>query len=225
MTYLQLVNEVLALLREDAVTSINESDYSTLISKFVNRAKHKVENSWEWQRLRTTIQVATVSGSYAYSLTGAGKRYKILLDEETNRADVWNDTDDCFLQQAMSTSWMSKMLNDNNVTNNQPNYFDINGYDSNYDPIVNLYPIPDGVARTINFNLYIPQEDLVLTSDVLIVPDQPVILQAYLYALSERGEDNGTYYQETREEARHFLADEITRDSTNLKNRDVWVSV
>ena len=158
MTYLELVNEVLALLREDSVASVTETDYSILIGKFINRAKYKVENVWEWQRLRNTIRITTSSGTYSYSLTGGGKRFK-LLQKLDGSFDVFNDTDDVYLEKAYSTGWMSMMLNYNNQVNSKPGYFDINGYDGSYDPIVDLYPIPDA-NYTINFNAYIPQADL-----------------------------------------------------------------
>lgn len=222
MTYLEIVNEVLERLREDAVTAISGNDYAELIGTFVNKAKEKVENTWEWQRLRSTIQVTTSSGVYAYSLTGAGKRFKVLWDNRYNLPDVFNDTDDMFLQAAPSGSWMSSRLNADNTQNQQPMYYDINGYDTNYDPIINLFPIPDSVERVINVNLYIPQTKLASDSTVMICPDRPVIEYAYLYALSERGEDNGTFYQEQREDAKIFLGEEVAREATFYPDSLQW---
>lgn len=222
MTYLEIVNEVLERLREDPVTAVSENDYSTLIGNFVNKAKEKVENAWTWQRLRTTIQVTTSSGVYAYSLTGAGKRFKVLWDNESDMPDVFNDTDDMFLRPAPSGKWMSSRLNEDNIQNQQPTVYDINGYDASYDPVVNLYPVPDSVTRVINFNLYVPQEKLTADATVLLCPDRPVIEYAYLYGLSERGEDNGTFYQEQKEEAKTFLGEEIDREYMMYPDNTVW---
>ena len=39
MTYLQLVNAVMRRLREEEITTVDESDYAKLIGDFVNDAK------------------------------------------------------------------------------------------------------------------------------------------------------------------------------------------
>lgn len=220
MTYLELVNELLALLREDEVSTVTENDYSTLISKFVNRAKYKVENAWTWSRLRSTIRIETTASVNSYGLTGAGKRYKILTDND-GKYDVWNDTEDYHIKKAPSSAWMSAMLNDDNLQTGDPIWFDINGYDENYDPIMDFYPVPE-TTQYINVNMYIPQAALSADTDVLIVPDEPVIMEAYLMALRERGEDKGTGYMEQREEARIILSDEITRDAEHFPEEVTW---
>mgnify|MGYP003675312696 FL=1 len=48
MTYLEIVNSVLVRLREEEVTSLDENDYSKLISRLVNVTKNEVENAWNW---------------------------------------------------------------------------------------------------------------------------------------------------------------------------------
>lgn len=222
MTYLEMTNEVLERLREDAVAAVTDDDYSKLIGNFINKAKEKVERTWDWQRLRTTIQVTTVAGTFSYALTGAGKRYRILYDNATNMPDVFNDTEDMFLHAAQSARWMSARLNENNQQNGQPMYFDVNGYDVNHDPIINFYPIPDGVERVINVSMYIPQTKLTLDADILVCPDRPVLEYAYLYALSERGEDNGTFYQEQREDAKESLGDEVAREASFYPETLQW---
>ena len=63
MTYLQLVNSVLRRLREDEITTVNETDYSKLVGDFVNDAIQVVENSSDWTALRTTVTVNTVAGT------------------------------------------------------------------------------------------------------------------------------------------------------------------
>jgi len=222
MTYLQLVNDILQRLREDTVTSVSDNEYSKLIGIYINRAKEKVENAWQWQRLRSTIQVVTSSGVYAYSLTGAGKRFQVLWDNATNSPDVFNDTDDVFLHPAPSGKWMSSKLNENNLQQQRPHYYDINGYDASFDPVVNLFPIPDSTTRTINFNLYIPQSKLAVDTTVMICPDRPVLEYAYLYSISERGEDNGTFYQEQRADAQVFLSEDIEREVMSYPDSLQW---
>jgi len=83
-TYLQAVNDVLVRLREEEVSTVTETSYSSLIGKFVNDAKRQIEDSYEWNILGTTVVVTTVAATSSYSLTGAGQKFRV--------QDVINDT-------------------------------------------------------------------------------------------------------------------------------------
>ena len=63
MTYLDLINGVLRRLREDTVTTANETDYSQLVGEFVNDAKKQVELAHKWSALRTTVTLSTNVGT------------------------------------------------------------------------------------------------------------------------------------------------------------------
>jgi len=223
MTYLELINEVMIMMREDEVATWNETAYSKLIGHFVNKAKHIVESSWTWHRLRTTVSITTVANTYAYTLTGAGKKFR-LLERKDGKPDVLNNTEDTWLNAAPSQAWMTLMLNQNNNTPSSPEWFDFNGYDSNDDPIINLYPIPDG-GDTILFNLFIPQAKLAADATKLVVPDEPVIELAYLFALEERGEDAGTVSDRIEQIKNGMLADAITFDAELANDELVWREV
>ena len=89
MTFLQLVNSVMRRLREEQATTINESDYSTLIGDFVNDAKRMVEDAWDWKSLRSDFNVTTVAGTSTYTLTGSGNRLEILhVYDTTNNVEL-----------------------------------------------------------------------------------------------------------------------------------------
>ena len=62
MTYLQAVNKVLKRLRENTVSSVDETLYSRLVGEFVNDANRMVEDAWDWSSLRETKVVTTVVG-------------------------------------------------------------------------------------------------------------------------------------------------------------------
>jgi len=212
MTYLQIINAVLRRLREDTVAAYNTSDYSTLIGDFVNEVKREVEDSWNWTQLRSTVQITTASGTYQYTLAGGGDRYRIL--------QVINDTEDYDLQKG-SYNYMNRWLTQNGSQNGKPFWYDINGQ-SGGDPIVNLYPIPDG-AYNINFNMIIPQDDLAASDTELTVPDYPVLLGAYARALSERGEDGGLMYAEAQRQYDKALGDAIALDAGNHPYEMDWI--
>jgi len=212
MTYLQLINAVLLRVREDSVTDVDQSEYAQLIGAFINEAKREVEDSWDWIQLRQTIQVATVADTFRYTLTGAGNRFRIL--------QVINDTDDTILRKA-PYKYMNRLFTASGSTQTgSPDLYDING-NTDGDPNVDLHPIPDAVY-TINFNMKIPQEDLSASTDILTVPSYPVILGAYMRALSERGEDGGRSYTEIERDYLKALSDAIALDAGNVPDELIW---
>jgi hypothetical protein len=127
--------------------------------------------------------------------------------------------EDTFLRKAHSMRWMSARLNDDDVTQNEPMYFDVNGQSGN-DPQVDFWPIPDGVY-TINFNLLIPQSDLSSDSDTLTVPDYPVLLGAWAKAMEDRGEDGGNSVASVYRRYHDALADAMTYE---MENSGPWES-
>lgn len=213
MTYLQLVNAVLRRLREDTVTSYDQSDYARLIGDFVNEAKREVEDAWNWVQLRTTIQVNTLSdGTFRYTLTGAGDRSRIL--------QVFNDTENYEMRKA-PYKWMNnQFLGSSGAQDGPPTYYDVNGNTSG-DPNVDVYPVPDAVYA-LNFNLVLPQDDLSDNDTTVTVPSWPVILGAYMKAISERGEDAGNTYAETMKDYNKALGDAIAIDSSNYPDELIW---
>lgn len=216
MTYIQLINTVLRKLREDQVTSSNQSDYSALIGDYINEAKREVEDAWNWVQLRTTIQITTAgdSSTFRYVLTGAGNRSRVL--------QVINDTEDYELRRA-PYKWMNRQfLTSSTVAKDSPTHYDING-NTNGDPNIDLYPVPDAVEY-INFNLVLPQDDFTDTDDdmSLTVPHWPVVLGAYMKALSERGEDGGQNFGEAMNDYNKALSDAIAIDAGQVPDELIW---
>ena len=68
-TWLELTNAVLTRLRETTVTTVSSTTYTSLIGAFVNEVKREVEDAWDWNRLRSSIDITTVASSYNYILT------------------------------------------------------------------------------------------------------------------------------------------------------------
>jgi len=210
LTYLQLINKVLIRLREDQVENLNEP-YSLLIGEYINESKREVEDAWPWVQLRNTIQLSTVSGTSRYTLTSSGDRSKILY--------VINDTSDSEMRIANS-KWMSKQFTAVTTQKSSPIYYDINGQTGG-DSNVDVFPVPDA-NYLLNFNMVIPQGELVSISEELTVPDYPVLLGAYAKAIAERGEDSGLSYRDAVVNAEKALSDAITIDSINVPSELVW---
>jgi hypothetical protein len=91
MTYLNLMNNVLRRLREEEVTTVNESTYSKMVGDFINDAKTTVEQAADWSALRETIIKTTevAFGSEELTLTGSGDDVKVF--------SVINDTSNYFM--------------------------------------------------------------------------------------------------------------------------------
>lgn len=217
MTYLEIVNQVLTLLREKTVSTVTQDTYSSLIGVLVNQVKQYVEDRYDWSALRSTILAPTTDGISGYILTSAGNRSRFWRDQ-FGRPSVWNNTTKEFLLPNRSGRWMTQQMLSNTNTG-VPKYFDINGVmtdvtgTANYNPRVDLYPTPDG-EYDIHFNLVVPQEDLDADSDILLIPHHVVILGAWAKAISERGEDGGANSSEVHRDFMFALNTAIQLDSS-----------
>ena len=212
MTYLQLVNAVMRRLREEEVTTINETDYSTLISDFVNDAKRLVEDAWDWTALRDTTTITTVVGTADYSLTGYGQRSKVLY--------VHNDTDNNVVN-LQSLQYMNKQnLMTDDATGTIQGYA-INGLDGNGDIKIKFYQTPNAV-KSIKVHGVKRTVDLSTDSDTVSIPTSPIIQWAYSYALRERGETGGESGAEQAIFAQNDLATAISLDAGQHPEELIW---
>lgn len=212
-TYVQMVNEVLARLREDQVSTVTQTNYSTMIGHFVNDVKRQVEESWEWDALNTTLTITTSAGTSTYTVTGSGTRQKgINVNITTSGRQA------TMFQRSMR--WIQDQQQLTTTTPNVPSYYGWNGNDGT-DSKVELFPTPDG-AYTIAFNMNVPQESLSADSDVIYVPSEVVVQGAYARALAERGEDGGLATSEAYGLYRGVLADRIAIEQTRHMDFDTW---
>lgn len=210
-TYLQLVNQVLIRLRESQVTTISETPYSLLISKYVNDVKRQVEDAWNWDALNTTISLNTVAGTDSYTLTGSGRRMKdVSVNDTTHLASLTLKPAQYILDQYQLST----------VQSAPPIYYAWDGYDGT-DSKVKLFPKPDGVY-TLTFNMNVPQVDLSDDSDTISVPEEPVIAGAYAKAIVERGEDGGLSSSEAYALYRGILADYIALEQNRFPDWDTF---
>jgi hypothetical protein len=210
-TYLETVNDVLIRLRENEVTSVNDTAYSKLISKYVVDAQRQVEDAYNWNALSNTLTMVTLPNLFNAVLVGSGVRFRLL--------DIIDDTNDNIL-----TYRSSKEMNDLFLTQRQtgkPLYYNFNGVSPEGDTQVDLYPIPDG-SYTIRFNIIQPQDPLKFDSDKLLVPAEPVIFLAYAKALAERGEDGGMASSEAYQLYQQSLADHISNESNLYQEEFIW---
>ena len=160
-TYLSLVNAVLLRLRENQVSTVQQTAYSKLIGAFVNETKRQVEDAWKWDALQTTLTVTTSAGTSTYTVTGSGRRaLDISVNDVTNKSPLAN-VPMRFIQDQQQLS---------NDQTGAPCYYAWNGTDGT-DSKVELYPTPGG-TYTIKLNLCVPQNDLSADSDTLTIQSE-----------------------------------------------------
>jgi len=203
MTYLNLMNNVLRRLREEETTSVTGTTYVKMVGDFINDAKKLVEEATDWSALRDTIVVTTAASDNSYSLTGSSDNVKVM--------SVLNDTKNCFMNY-QTKDWFNEQIYLLNASEGAPLYYTYNGLDANGDTEVLVNPKPDGVY-SLRFNVVKRQADLSTSTDVILVPAQPVIHYAVALLARERGETGGTSTAEYFSIADKYLSDAIAIDA------------
>jgi len=201
MTYLEIVNKVLRLMREDTVGSVTAASdvVAELVIDYVNDAKRLVEDAHSWNMLRFEEAFNTIPPSEYVVLTNLGKYARI---ESIYRANG------VALKEA-NNKYMS-YLKANNNNPSDPIYYTVNGT-SNDNIRLKLHPTPDS-TEALTVSGFKKQPDLAADADVLLVPAQPVVYYAYALAARERGEVGGQTAAEVLSLAGQYLTDAIAND-------------
>jgi hypothetical protein len=216
MNFLGLVNEVLIRLREQQVDSVNLTEYSTLIGRFVNEAKREVEDAHNWSVLHKNINITATNPTVNYTLGNSNNRTRI--DYCYNSTKKW-------MLQNLNRIEMASMADINYTpSTNDVIYYSIDGRNSNGNIKIKVYPIPIS-TQTLTFKCIVPQNNLVANTDVMFVPEEPVILNAYLRAISERGEDNGRLSDMQSAQYTRSLQDHIAIDKNYNDSDTLWSAV
>lgn len=204
MTYIEAVNQLLVRLRERKVSTVTETEYSSLLGELLNDALQEIENAYDWSAFRTTLSGITSEGIFNYELNDSGQRFTFL--------NAYVDTTDTPLKY-ISQHKMTELHRMRPVQYGPPQYFTWNGVSNvDLDTQVDLYPIPDG-TYTLRFNIVQRQPRMTLDNDQLGLPDLPVLQLAYAKAIEERGEDAGVSSSSAYATARNSLSDAIQLDA------------
>jgi hypothetical protein len=220
MNYLQLVNSVLRRLRESEVTTVqgsgNNNSYARLIGDYVNEAKAQVEDAWQWLALKQNLTITTVAGTSEYILNASKHKFRLNL--------AYNDTKDWELKEK-PYEWMLEASVMQTAPTGSPAYFAYSGIDNTSDDVkIIVYPTPNAV-ETLKFYGVTRRAKLSADSDVLYLPERPVILLATAMAMEERGEDAGQQSINAYRLAQNALADEIAFDAARQPEQTIWYEV
>lgn len=195
-TYLETVNKVLRRLREDEVTTVNATTYSSMIGYFVSDAVSAVAHSAAWPHFRKSaaLNTAADTAEYVTPFYEDGSIFSITEDSTGRALQRIGMRDMIKLQRqekatGKSVYWAIARLDPGTIRN----------------LYVSLYPTPSAVtAYTIDG--YQVQTEPTADGTYLETPEEPTVLLAYAYALQERGEDNRRQYNEVMSAYRRALA-------------------
>ena len=213
-TFLQATNDVLIRLRENQVSTVTETAYSTLIGKYCNDSKRQCEDAWNWDALSTTVTLTIVAGTTTYTVTGSGIRQRdVTVNNTTSQARVGN----------VPIQWIIDQQQLSTVQSGQPTYYAWNGTDGT-DSRVEIYPTPDS-NYSLKFNMVVPQIALSADADIITIPSEPVVAGAVARALVERGEDGGLSSSEAYSLFKTILSDYISLEKERFTEYDVFEAV
>lgn len=214
MTYLELVNRVLRLLREPTVSTVvgNDDVVADVVSVFVNDAKRQVENAHTWNALRYQWDVTVAANADLVSLTGS-----------QNWANVEQVLDSSGIELRNRNLNELRKLKAAGGSTGGSLFWAVDGVDASRDVRLRVYPEQSSTVD-LEVHGYKRQADLASDDDQLLVPHQPVVYYALALAARERGEVGGQTASEIFGMANTYLSDAIAHDvSLNSLEYD-WYS-
>ncbi|MHC4371644.1 MAG: hypothetical protein ACYSW8_28855 [Planctomycetota bacterium] len=228
-----LLNKVLIGLRQDAIasgTSTITDAYHLLLLQYLNEAKEEVEESWEWQSLRSTVTQSLVASTVEYTISGTNDRSKLLYNQgfhgHSNLLEsgsrgfgalpcVWDVTDDGEYRLA-EVSWeeIERLhFTDSDETTDRVSRFALMNDGTNLK--IKVWPTPSE-ARTLKLRLYIPEAEAAANSmqTAVTAPARPIYALALWKANAERGEEIAAPGGFAESAYRKALTDAIAREMT-----------
>jgi hypothetical protein len=227
MIYLQLINAVLARLREDVIgaESVDSDPYYRSIGAWVNDAKNRVEDAWQWGALRGTDVIDIVSNNVFSLPNSADNHYIIKRMYSSEQYDPLLTLGALTELRQVSVDAMRQRYQGGtgSFPTGQPQEYAVTGTNpTTGDIAITVYPPPGPVQYSITVDRVSHQSDLVEPTDRLLVPSLPVYTLATALASRERGEVGGTTVSELFAIADSHLSDAIAQDSALYPNELVW---
>lgn len=214
MTYLEIVNKVLVRLRENTVSTWDQTTYSTMVGAFINDAKKECEDAWNWSANREILSLSTSASTENLTLTGFGLDSVILSSH--------NDTQNGeFVYR--SQSWFDHKKYTSEVPEGSPDRYTFRGSDGT-DAIIQMHPIPDAVYA-LKFNVCVTQDELAADATELQIPWRPVMLLAVALLSDEKGETGTTQSLRLERTAMKSLSDHIAYDASLNPLETIWQEV
>ena len=213
LTKLQIINAVLARMREGTVATSSSTTYASLVATVLNTVRTQIEQAWKWKDLRDTFTVTVTPGTTSYSLTSSGQFAQIL--------DIWNTTNRREVGQGTFRDFNERFFGVDTVQTGDVTEYSVAGLDSNYDLQIDTWPNVTS-TNTLKVNLYLPQQDPTSDSTVILVPNQVLIEGMVAYLMAERGDDGGTAFQAQQDLYREMLSGAIAAEVGHDPSETDW---
>lgn len=200
-----IVNNILLELREDTVTKVGDTDYSSLIATFVNRSIQKIEDlNHFWSVYITEIDttITADSSTVLFDLTSTNDRSVMMRDRNDDMHPAAYDVTSNEVAQLFDAPYGEilkhrALTNDTSKTVTQPTLFAVvNDSDGRGWSFRIMWPVTTGeTARSWRSYWYVPQTKLVVTGSDdatgIKLPANPIEQWALYLASNERGEEMG----------------------------------
>ena len=216
MTYLEVVNTVLKLMRLDEVATVagQEDEAIKVVIQNVNDAKKKVENAWRWNVLRDEWAIPVVQGVSTYPITDS---YDQIIIDDVLLNDQW-------VLKPNNKKSLDRKLNTYSTETNAPNEYAIAGANANREVLIKFWPLSNQ-SHTVTITGWKNQPDLAIDSDELLVPHYPVVYEALAMSARERGEVGGQTSLELFGMAKKYLEDAIALDASMSPLDTNWYTI
>jgi len=211
MTLLQIVNRVLKRLREDTVSSIDETDYSLMITEMLYDVHLQCLEAHDWSAMESIVNVPVDANQRVFDLTRTEtnggdvddadtvtKNDSHVVNDRFGRPQAWlfddsSDTDGDRLILISEKDMEDLYQTDRDQTNDDPSYFSVRMSPDRAGLQMTIWPPPTS-TKHIRLRVWTP-EDPIDSSDedsrTVLVPDRPLLLGTIMLALNERGEELG----------------------------------
>lgn len=172
-----------------------------LLGEFINQAKEKVEDAWDWKALSGDVTFTTVLNQTSYTLSASASPVATVTRVVNERATILYDQNDYpqvfdITDQGLGTLIrLERMTREDELARNIylgnsatifPAAFSYSW--ENGSPLFFLVGRPV-TGRNMRLRMKMPQEDLAATTDNIIVPWRSVVSYATFLAMEERGEE------------------------------------
>ena len=214
MTYLEIVNRVLTLMREPTVASLAAGNdvVVDIVAQLVNDAKRTVEDAHNWNALYKEWTVTVEAGADKATVVGSGKLPLI--------SDIWGENK---TEVKIASSKALRALQRSDSGPGSPRHYSVSGQSAAGDAVLSVYPSPSA-DYDVYISGYKKQDALSADTDTLLVPELPVIYQALALASRERGEVGGQTSLEIFGVAKEYLSDAIAQDASLNSEDFIWYS-
>lgn len=211
---LDIVNDVLALLRDRRVNTISapEEDVA-LIIRLVNSALEKVGNAHDWRSQYRETDIVTIPTTAQYALTDdKGRGIIEQINNITGKVVVRRVSRKHARERDMLTQ----------PSSGTPVQYVTKGLDASGDTLYEFLPTPAEV-QTIRFYWYDKVAPVFRTdTDTTTLPRQAVVDLAWAYASRERGETGGMSAEEIMAIANGTIRDAVALDIGTEDSEDDW---